>query len=252
MAKEKKILTPEELAIKAKQSATGKSNVRRSKCHERTIANWMTDWSGVEFRRRRVEGRDSTVIERESTADIIAVKGDIYCSIEAKCGEVASFASLLNNPKGTKFTEWWHQTCYDCILCGNVFKRHFYPMMFFRPYPNQNWVAISSHLFTNQILKSKILGLQLAGIWFPHFAFDAYSRLGEISFNVVKTKKKENFKFVPLQLDPIIMCRWEDFAANIDPQSFFLNPIPGPQSYSEQSEVTDGVRRLRETGNSES
>ncbi len=252
----KKVLTPEELAArKAQQSKTGKSNVRRSKSHERTIAKFLTTWSGQEFRRRRVEGRDVTVIERESTADVIPVKGDIHCSIEAKCGSVQTFAALMNNPKGTKFTEWWHQACYDVTLVSKVFNRQFYPMMFFRPYPNQNWVAISDKLFSQGILKPHEhltpdlrventggkMTLSVPLVWFPHFHFDAYDRLGEVSFNVVRTNNPKNYKFVPLVLDSMVLCRWQDFAAHVDPRSFFLNHIPLPadsanQSYDEDSE----------------
>lgn len=229
--------------IKANQSRIGRSNVRRSKGHERQIAHYLTDWSGQEFRRRRVEGRDVTVIERESTADVIPVKGDIHCSIEAKCGEVQTFAALMDNPKKTKFTEWWHQTCYDVSLVQKVFNRPFYPMMFFRPYQNQNWVAVSAKLFQNGILSPrkdqsayeewyktflKEANGGIYKIWFPHFLFDAYDRLGEISFNVVRTKKKANYRYVPLKLDAVVLCRWKDFAANVDPQSFFLNRITPP------------------------
>lgn len=236
--------------IKANQSRVGKSNVRRSKDHERQIAHYLTNWSGQEFRRRRVEGRDVTVIERESTADVIPVKGDIHCSIEAKCGEVSTFAALMDNPKGTKFTEWWHQATYDVQLVTKVFGRVFYPMMFFRPYPNQNWVALDYNLFRGRVLKPRpapegVIAYPSDGkgcyscgscppeVWFPHFLFDAYDYLGEISFNVVRTKKKANFKYVPLKLPAVVMCRWKDFAANVDPQSFFLNPITPPQSYEE-------------------
>jgi len=218
------------LVIKAKQSKIGRSNVRRAKGHERTVAKFLTDWSGREFRRRRVEGRDVTVIERESTADVIPVKGDIYCSIEAKCGEVQTFGNLMANPKTCKFTEWWHQANYDVQLVSNIFNRQFYPMMFFRPYLNQNWVAISEKLFTNRILRPKInceplmiKNAEEGCVWFPHFLFDAYKLTGEISFNVVRTKEKKNFKFVPLILDSVVMCRWCDFAAGVDPQSFFIS-----------------------------
>ena len=76
-------------------SRIGKSNVARSKSHERRVAKLLQDWSNVEFRRRRVEGRDSTVIERESTADVIPVKGEILFSIEAKCGECTNIDGLL-------------------------------------------------------------------------------------------------------------------------------------------------------------
>lgn len=243
--------------IRAQQSKTGKSNVRRSKGHERTVAGYLTEWSGQEFRRRRVEGRDVTVIERESTADVIPVKGDIHCSIEAKCGEVQTFAALMDNPKGTKFTEWWHQACYDVALVSKVFNRPFYPMMFFRPYLNQNWVAISSKLFTKGILSPpkdhpayaewyKTFTKEVNGgqfkVWFPHFLFDAYERLGEISFNVVRTKKKANYRYVPLKLDGMVICRWKDFAANVDPQSFFLNPISPPPAAVVPPEPTESPR----------
>lgn len=236
LAPPKVVKTAEE--IRANQSRVGKSNVSRSKNHERTVAAYLTEWSGREFRRRRVEGRDVTVIERESTADVIPVKGDIHCSIEAKCGEVQTFAALMDNPKGTKFTEWWHQACYDVSLVQKVFNRPFYPMMFFRPYLNQNWVAVSARLFQNGILSPpkdhpayvewhKTLLKEANGgsyrVWFSHLLFDAYGRLGDISFNVVRTKKKANYRYVPLQLDAMVICRWKDFAANVDPRSFFLD-----------------------------
>lgn len=260
-------MTQEEFAKWQQQSKTGKSNVRRSKSHERTIAAWLTEWSGQEFRRRRVEGRDVTVIERESTADVIPVKGDIYCSIEAKCGEVQTFAALMDNPTGTKFTEWWHQACYDVTLVSKVFHRQFYPMMFFRPYLNQNWVAISARMFQGILrphprspffTSAPYVALVDGGCsawdqplaWFPHLYFDAYNYLGEIAFNVVRTKNKANFKYVPLKLDAMIMCRWKDFAANVDPVSFFINPIVAPQNYQESGEANDGVQLVQQESGS--
>ena len=150
---------------------------------------------------------------------------DIRFSIEAKCGEMASFDALLANPAKTKFGEWWHQTCYDVKLLTDVFNRRFYPMLFFRPIVNCNWIAISSHAFSDGILKPRVsLDAPLCRtVWFSHFNFDAYSYIGPVSHNVSRTKKKANFKYVELTLDPIVFCRWEDFSSNVDPASFFLN-----------------------------
>jgi hypothetical protein len=245
--------TPEEqAALKAKLSKTAKSNVRRSKCHERRVAALLTAWAGVEFRRRRVEGRDVRTIERESTADVIPVKGDIHFSIEAKCGEVTSLDALMASPARAVFTTWWHQACYDATLITNHFGRQFYPIMFFKPHPNFDWLAVSVHAFLNGVLKSKhsdgsfppSLGLDEA-VWFPHLYFSAYRYLGPISRNVVRTKKKENFRFIPLSLDPVVLCRWRDFAEHVDPASFFLAP---PQNYSGpvSGEVSDGVLRQQD------
>jgi hypothetical protein len=174
----------------------------------------------VRWRNGCRHGRELNSVVVASKA-AIPVKGESHCAIEAKCGAVASFAALMDNPRGTKFTEWWHQVNYDCTLAMKAFNREFYPMMFFRPYPNQNWVAISERLFSNYILKPREGGLTPDKPLFPHFHFSAYPSLGEISFNVVRTNNKKNYVFVPLLLDAVILCRWKDFAANVDPASFF-------------------------------
>ncbi len=45
-----------------------------------------------------------------------------------------------------------------------------------------------------------------------------------ISGNVSHSKSKKNKKIVDLALRDVIMCRWHDFAANVDPTSFFVRP----------------------------
>ena len=55
----------------ADPSKVGKSNVRKGKTYERRVAGLLTEYTGQEFRRRRVEGRDLSVVERESTASSV-------------------------------------------------------------------------------------------------------------------------------------------------------------------------------------
>lgn len=202
-----------------KMSKIGRSNVRRSKSHERRVAHLLTEWSGVEFRRRRVEGRDSTVIERESTADVIPVKGDILFSIEAKCGECTSLDGLMSNPKANKFTSWWHQCVYDAELLSGVFKRQFYPLLFFKPQPSFDWIAIDQRVFANKILLPKS-GAEYHNIWFPHLAFNSYDFIGPVSGNISHSKKNPVIK--EIQLPSLYLIRWKDFAHNVDPDSMFL------------------------------
>ena len=52
-------------------SQVGKSNVATAKCHERRVAKLLTEWSGREFRRRRVEGRESDTVLRDLTGDVV-------------------------------------------------------------------------------------------------------------------------------------------------------------------------------------
>jgi len=84
--------------VEPDRSKIGKSNVRKGKTYERRVASLLGEFTGVQFRRRRVEGRDLSVVERESTADVIPVTGDIKFSIEAKSGKGFSFDAILGNP----------------------------------------------------------------------------------------------------------------------------------------------------------
>lgn len=231
------------MADKAEMSRIGKSNVRRSKSHERRVAHLLAEWTGRMFRRRRVEGRDSTVVERESTADVIPVVGDIHFSIEAKCGEPTSLNGLLANPYNNQFTKRWHQTCYDAQLMTKVFNRHVYPLLFFKPHPSFDWIAISSLAFVNGVLLPKNGGDSPLHCWFPNFEF--HYRWGEISHNISHTKNKKNHVKVPLILDNAIICRWSDFAASVNPDSFFTSPIPPIQSYVESGGDCNAMQRVQ-------
>jgi len=192
-------------------SRIGKSNVRKGKTLERRVANLFTDFTGLEFRRRRVEGRDASVIERESTADVIPVKGDIIFSIEVKSGQFGSFDAVLANPAGTIFTKWWHQTCYDAKLMTELFKKDYFPFMFFKFNRNSDWVAISKRAFT--LLKCDKL--------IPYFDLDYFDYCGLITHNVSHTDNRANEVQIGLQLDAIRMMRWRDFISAVDPKSIF-------------------------------
>ena len=63
---------------RAKFSRIGRSNVKTAKVHERRVAHLLADWSGVPFRRRRVEGRGNAVRIVELVADVIACAGDFH------------------------------------------------------------------------------------------------------------------------------------------------------------------------------
>jgi hypothetical protein len=231
------------MASREEMSRIGKSNVSRSKSHERKIAKLLQEFTGVEFRRRRVEGRDSTVIERESTADVIPVKGEIIYSVEAKCGKFPSFDNLLSNPSGNIFVEWWHQATYDAFLLNKLAYRAIYdkdippsyetqwdirevlplkerkfPMLFFRPGSGFNWVAVAEDSF--MVLKQKTEGLNSSKK--PEFQYLYYdlSYLGEVTHDVSHSKKNKILK--PLKLPSMFMMRWKDFAENIIPSSLFV------------------------------
>ena len=237
-----------------KFSKIGKSNVRTAKAHERRIANLLTEWTKPygfpAFRRRRVEGRGDDVKVVEGVADVIPVSGDILFAIEAKKGEGFSIDGLMASPKTAKFTQWWHQASYDAKILGDKLGEARYPMLFFKPHPNWDWVAVPFSLFQNSILQPRydisfdtplrevndnVLNhdqsiddiRKRSEVWFTHIHFDAYAWIGPIELNVSHTKSKNNRIMVPLELLPVIICRWVDFAANIDPRSIFRKTTVG-------------------------
>ena len=148
----------------------------------------------------------------------------------------------MASPKTAKFTQWWHQASYDAKLLGDKLGKARYPMLFFKPHPNWDWVAVPFSLFQNSILRPRyrishdtsLTSIdngdntvfvdeirKRSEVWFTHIHFDAYTWLGPIEHNVSHTKSKKNRVMVALELPPVIMCRWVDFAANIDPRSIF-------------------------------
>lgn len=241
----KKPLTPEQLA---KFSKTGKSNVRSSKEHERRVANLLTEWAGVQFRRRRVEGKDVGTLALELVGDIIPIHGQYRFSVECKKGKGFSLDALFANPAACLFTEWWHQACYDAQLLRADLKRNVHPMMFFKPHPNWDWVALSAHaleflmphsdLYTGdcRLPESATSDSYRAfaefhkdqtqtcfnqyRLWFPYILFSQYEWMGPVEGDVSHSKK--NPKMVSVKLDPVVICRWRDFATNVCPKSAFL------------------------------
>ena len=204
-------------------SEIGKSNVNRSKSHERLVAKNLTKWSGVEFRRRRAEGRGQAVIDVEGAADVIAVNADFKFSVEAKCGAGFSPNAMLDNIETNLFTEWWHQASYDAKIMSESRKRTIYPMLFFRPSSGANWVAIpvsAVGMLTRSVTTMRLSTPLLDGVlWFRHFVFRGYSTYGEISCNVSHSKKNKHM--VPLNLDDVVLCSWRDFGLFVNPDSTF-------------------------------
>lgn len=205
---------------KEAQSRIGKSNVNRSKTHERQVAKELSEWSSVTFRRRRAEGRGPAVVDLEGAADVIAIGYDFCFSVEAKCGKGFSLDAMLKNIATAKFTSWWHQATYDANLMTESRGRKIYPLLFFRPFLNTNWIAFPFEAIQLLVPKNESAGLQPQQLWFPHLIFNGYNAAGEIANDVSHSHKNKNI--VNLQLSEPVLCRWQDFRDNIDPKSTFV------------------------------
>jgi hypothetical protein len=207
-------------------SQVGKSNVATAKCHERRIAKLLTEWSGREFRRRRVEGRESDTVLRDLTGDVVPADAKNRCrfNLEAKKGKGFSLTSIISGYSTCKFSEWYHQSTYDARLVSKALGLDIKPIIFFKPTPNLDWVAFdwTAIDFLRRCEASQDLRQGSNKLWFPHLFFDYYAYCGPISFNISHTKNRKNRVIVPLQLAPCFICSWNDFAANVNPDSFFF------------------------------
>jgi len=191
-------------------SEIGKSNSRRAKVHERRVASLLTEWSGVEFRRRRVEGRETQVLARDSSADVVAAEYDFLFSVEAKCGANFSLDAVLASPKTALFTSWWFQCSWDAHLMTESLGSEIHPMLFFKPNPAHDWVAISQQSIGNLV---HLNNMPYQYLQFPHLSLNTYEWCGQITGNISHSKK--NPKLIDRQLEPVVIFRWKDFAANI-------------------------------------
>jgi hypothetical protein len=206
-------MTKEEDELFEKRSKVGKSNSRRGKTFERRVAKLLTEWSGTEFRRRRVEGRDSTIVDRESTSDVIPASYDIPFSIEAKCGAGFTMNSMLMNPTNGIFTKWWGQVSYDAMILEKSRGYLVYPWLFFKPHTNYEWIAMP---------RSGLLKLT-NHINFPHFIYHAYDTIDTIEIDISHSKK--NKVVVDMKLPTPILMRWDDFRENVKSDLLKLNNV---------------------------
>lgn len=201
----------------------GSSSVHRSKESERKVANWLADYTGVSFRRRRVEGKDVGTLALESTGDVIALRPGLRFNIEVKIGKGFSLDALMANPRTALFTEWWHQATYDASLASAHTGKIIQPLLFFRPWLNNNWVALPVSAFAGMLNRAGSPACLDAN----YLSFAGY-REQSIALNVLHSKKKKgatkaaNVKIVALNLVDVVFVRWHDFAANVDPGELFF------------------------------
>jgi hypothetical protein len=196
--------------------------VATAKCHERRVAKLLTEWSGREFRRRRVEGRESDTVLRDLTGDVVPADTKNRCrfNLEAKKGKGFTLTSLLNGVNTCKMSSWYHQSSYDASLVSKALGLDIKPIVFFKPHPSCDWIVFDATALS--FLRDKKNNLTQSRLWFPHLYFDYYAYCGPVSFNISHTKNRKNEIIVPLQLSPCYICNWNDFADNVNPDSFFF------------------------------
>lgn len=188
------------------RSKTGRSSVRTGKRLENRYANMWSEWTGETFRRRRTEGRGSSVTSVEGVADVICTTKTVKFAIESKKEKKFSFTATPFSSKSI-FWQWWSQVYADAmILTMASSKYHFHPFLHFKPTPASDFVAFPTYVLDCLSCSSSIDGYTIK------------NSFGKLPYKSVFDGVSYNFDVVT---DNVFITSWQSFTQAIDPKSAF-------------------------------
>lgn len=188
------------------RSQIGRSSVRSGKRLENRYANMWSEWTGEEFRRRRVEGRGASVAGLEGVADVICTSANCKFAIESKKEKTFSFTATPWSDKSS-FWVWWKQATTDSMIrtMGDS-KHHYMPLVQFKPTPNHDYVAIAESSIKKLELFSPLAGYIIV----PNF---------DVLYEQVDIDgRSHKFQIKPTN---VLITTWKNFTTSVDPKSVF-------------------------------
>ena len=99
------------------KKSQGSRNNTNAKVFERRIAELWTKWTGVDFRRRKIEGHDFKTVINDGTADVICVEPTKECKFVIECKKRKDFSFTATPFANTaQFWDWFTQVACDSQL----------------------------------------------------------------------------------------------------------------------------------------
>jgi len=187
------------------KSQIGRSSVRSGKRLENRYANMWTEWTGEEFRRRRIEGRGVSVAGLEGVADVICTSANCKFAIESKKEKTFSFTATPWSDKSS-FWMWWKQASIDAMIRTMNGTHYYMPLVQFKPTPNHDYVAIAETSIQKLTVLSPIAGYIIA----PNFLL--------MHETVVIDGKPLKFE---IKSTNVLLTTWKNFITSIDSKSVF-------------------------------
>lgn len=200
-------------------SKAGRKSKNKGKAYERAIAQALTEFTGVNFRKIPGSGgmnkQGITVAGHIFCGDIMCDRPDFRFSIEAKNRKAFLFSQVLKNSGTAPITSWWYQ----CIRDAKTYNLE--PMLFFKPKPGSpdNMVVLCEADWASQIKN-----------YYKISSFDN----GPVKFTMHEkgpNEKKSRNHTVIATLPTPIMVDWGHFIEMIKPESLFGTPTV--KSYGE-------------------
>ncbi len=192
-------------------SKVGRRSKGRGKAYERLVADALTEYTSVNFRRTPSSGgfnrQGIEVAGHIFCGDLMCDRADFKFSVEAKNRKNFSFQHILSSLEKCEFTQWWFQTVRDA-------KRHnLEPMLWFRPKPGtpDNFVVVTEADWGNK-LKDRII--------IPGYENILSFKIDERSDNERKSRPHEVVARLPI---PAIV-QWKNYKEVINKSELFGTP----------------------------
>jgi hypothetical protein len=190
------------------QSSQGSRNSKNGKSMENRCAKMWTQWTNIEFRRRKVEGHDKNTVSVDGVGDIICANPEKQCkfTIESKNRKGFSFTSVPFSIK-SPFWDWFSQSVCDSLIKHHYSNIEYYPFLHFKNGSVGNMVA----LYKNDLDKLKLVD-QIVGYEIKTNFEDKISR------RACLTTKYVEFE---IPTEGVIISTWQNFIKAVDPNSVF-------------------------------
>lgn len=188
----------------------GSRNNTNSKVFERRVAELWTDWTGIDFRRRKIEGHDRKTVVNDGTADVICVDQSKICRFVIECKKRKDFSFTATPFQDTaKFWDWFSQVACDAILRSHhdSESKLYIPIVHFKPTPNHDFVGYYGSSINNMKIVDNIPGYQIIT------GFDK-----NITRRLVIDGEEKIFEVNP---NDVYLSTWKDFTRCVDPTSVF-------------------------------
>jgi hypothetical protein len=191
-----------------RKTSQGVRNSNNGKNMENKCAKMWTAWTGVNFRRRKIEGHDTNTVSVDGTGDVICADSSKSCkfTIESKNRKDFSFTTTPFSIK-SPFWSWFAQSACDARIKQYYTKLEYFPFLHFKPGSIGNFIALYKRDFESLNPQKGLVGYEI------HCDFaDDIIRTAKLSDGPVDFK---------IQTCGILISTWDNFIDVVDPLSVF-------------------------------
>lgn len=193
---------------KPRKASQNSRNCANGKTMELKCSKLWSKWTGVDFRRRKVEGHDKNTVSLDGVGDVICADPLTSCKFTIECKNRRDF-SFSNTPFSIKspFWDWFAQSACDANIKEHYSNIEYFPFLHFRNGNFCNMVAMYKKDYERLTIIGKMSGYEIISN-FP----EKIIRKAKVSSKLV------DYYF---STDEIIISTWDSFSNSIDPKSVF-------------------------------